>query len=67
MQHLDDGFLHALADGEIPSEELVAVREHLEQCESCRARLDEARMEAETARELVELIEVPALIPADAA
>jgi len=65
MQHLEDGFLHALADGEIPSEELTAVREHLEQCEPCRVRLDEARMEAETARELIELIEVPALVPAE--
>lgn len=64
MPHLDDGFLHAIADGEVPSDELVAVREHLEGCESCRARLDEARLEAETARELVELIEVPDL-PAD--
>lgn len=62
MQHLDDGFLHALADGEVPSDELGPVREHLESCESCRARLNEARMEAETARELIELIEVPALV-----
>ena len=65
MQHLDEGFLHALADGEVPSGELGPVREHLESCESCRARLDEARMEAETARELIELIEVPAFIPAE--
>ena len=59
MQHLEDGYLHAIADGEVPSEELVAVREHLDACESCRARLDEARNDAESARELVELIEVP--------
>lgn len=59
MQHLEDGYLHAIADGEVPSDELVAVREHLDACESCRARLDEARHEAETARELIELIEVP--------
>jgi hypothetical protein len=61
MQHLEDGFLHEIADGEVPSEELVAVRQHLDGCESCRARLDQARLEAETARELVELIDVPAL------
>jgi len=61
MQHLDEGFLHALADGEVPSDELDPVREHLEACETCRARLDEARMEAETARELIEVLEVPAL------
>ena len=59
MQHLEDGYLHAIADGEVPSDELVAVREHLDACETCRARLDEARAEAETARELIELIEVP--------
>ncbi len=63
MQHLDDGFLHALADGEVPSDELGPVREHLDGCDACRARLDEARMEAETARELIEFIEVPALVP----
>jgi hypothetical protein len=59
MQHLEEGYLHAIADGEVPSDELVAVREHLDACESCRARLDAARNEAETARELIELIEVP--------
>jgi hypothetical protein len=59
MQHLEDGYLHEIADGEVPSADLVAVREHLDACESCRARLDQARMEAETARELVELIDVP--------
>ena len=61
MQHLEDGYLHEIADGEVPSEELVAVRQHLDACESCRARLDQARLEAETARELVELIDVPEL------
>jgi len=65
MQHLDEGFLHALADGEVPSEELGPVREHLDACDTCRARLDEVRMEAETARELIEFIEVPVLAPAD--
>ena len=66
MQHLEDGYLHEIADGEVPSDELVAVREHLDACESCRARLDQARMEAETARELVELIDVPELAVAGA-
>ncbi|HKP28995.1 MAG TPA: zf-HC2 domain-containing protein, partial [Gemmatimonadales bacterium] len=59
MQHLEDGYLHEIADGEVPSEELVLVREHLDACESCRARLDEARHEAEMTRELIGLIEVP--------
>jgi len=65
MQHLEDGFLHALADGEVPSDELGPVREHLEACDACRSRLDEARLEAETARELIEVLEVPSLAPVD--
>ena len=59
MQHLEAGYLHAIADGEVPSDELVAVRDHLDVCESCRTRLEEAKLEAESARELIELIEVP--------
>lgn len=43
MSHLDEGTLHALLDGEIPSEELAPVLAHLEGCADCRAKLDEAR------------------------
>ncbi len=60
MQHLDDGTLHALVDGEIPSSELGPVTAHLETCDECRARLDEARAWAGQAADLVETIEVPA-------
>jgi Putative zinc-finger len=60
MQHLDEGTLHALVDGEVASEELGAIRAHLETCADCRVRLDEARAMADEAEQLVEAIEVPA-------
>lgn len=59
MQHLDDGTLHMLVDGEIGSVELGPIRQHLEQCEECRARLDEAGTWTREADELVDLLEVP--------
>lgn len=43
MRHPDDGTLMALLDGEIPSDELAPITEHLSACEECRARLDAAR------------------------
>lgn len=42
MRHPDDGTLMALLDGEIPSDELAPITEHLSGCEECRARLDAA-------------------------
>ena len=59
MQHLDEGTLHALVDGEVDSEELGAIQAHLETCADCRVRLDEARAMAGEAEQLVEAIEVP--------
>jgi len=59
MPHLDDGVLHAMVDGEIPSAELVAVQAHLAGCDSCRARLAEARAFAAEAVMLVEQVEPP--------
>jgi anti-sigma factor RsiW len=44
MRHPDDGTLMALLDGEIPSDELAPITEHLNGCAECRARLDAARM-----------------------
>jgi len=43
MSHADEGRLHAYLDGELPDEEVVALRMHLEECEMCQERLDEAR------------------------
>ena len=60
MQHLDDGLLHALVDGEVPSAELGPIQAHLDGCADCRVRLDEARNMAGESNALIELIEVPA-------
>ncbi len=59
MSHLDEGTLHALLDGEIPSQELGAIQAHLAGCASCRARLDEERQLTSEAMGLVELVELP--------
>jgi hypothetical protein len=64
MQHLDDGLLHALVDGEVPSAELGPIQAHLDSCAGCRVRLDEARSMAGESNALIELIEVPAAAPA---
>ena len=41
--HLDDGTIHELLDGEIPSAQLPPLQAHLAACAECRARLDSAR------------------------
>jgi putative zinc finger protein len=59
MQHVDEGTLHALLDGELPAAEAAQVRLHFATCPSCSARLDEARqLLAETER-LVSALELP--------
>jgi len=59
MQHLDEGILNALVDGEVPSSELESIQAHLDACSECRARLNETRAFADESEGLVELIEVP--------
>lgn len=59
MQHLDDGTLHGLIDGEIGTPELDPIRAHLDGCAACRARLEEAVRFSAEADELVNVIEVP--------
>jgi hypothetical protein len=59
MQHLDEGVLNALVDGEVPSSELESIQAHLDACSECRARLNETRAFADESEGLVELIEVP--------
>jgi hypothetical protein len=58
MQHLDEGLLHELVDGEIPSIDLPPIQAHLAACYECRARLEEAREFAGEAERLVETIEL---------
>ena len=60
MPHLEDGTLHALLDGEIPSEELPPIEAHLAACAECRARLEAERAIRGEADGLVEAIEAPA-------
>lgn len=67
MSHLDDGMLHALLDGEIPSNELTEVQAHLAACAECRTRLEQERVFATVALDLVQMIEVPEEAPTMAA
>ena len=60
MSHLEEGLLHALLDGEIPSDELPPIQAHLAGCAECRARLDAERELLGAAAGLVELLEPPA-------
>ena len=47
MSHVDEGALHAYLDGaleEYPADEAARVREHLERCAECSARLERERL-----------------------
>ncbi|HEX5818451.1 MAG TPA: zf-HC2 domain-containing protein [Gemmatimonadales bacterium] len=44
MSHPDDGRLHALVDGELSPADAAAIEAHVQTCQPCRVRLDEARM-----------------------
>lgn len=59
MQHLDDGLLHELVDGEVPSADLVAIQRHLDACATCRARLDAARELTNLTDGLIEVLDAP--------
>jgi len=59
MSHLDEGTLHALLDGEIPSHEIGPIQAHLAGCSACRARFEEERSLATEAMGLVEMVAVP--------
>jgi hypothetical protein len=45
MSHVDEGLIHAWIDGAFPPDDAYAVEiaAHLEQCEQCRARVEEAK------------------------
>jgi len=66
-EHLDDGIIHALLDGELEGEGLAAARAHVAECASCAARVaDERLLMGEAERLIAELDEpaAPADIPA---
>ncbi len=63
--HLDDGTIHELLDGEIPSTQLPPLQAHLASCAACRARVASARELVDVTDELVELLDdPPAAVPA---
>ncbi len=57
MSHVDEGTLHAYADGELASRQHAEVEEHLSLCAECRARLEEARAATGRAAELLAELE----------
>jgi hypothetical protein len=57
MSHLDEGTLHAYADGELASRRHAEVEEHLSLCAECRARLEAARSATGRATELLAELE----------
>lgn len=74
MQHLDEGTIHALLDGELTGPEGLAVHEHVIACPTCADRISEERLlQAEAERMIAELDRpavseaVPESIPAQLA
>lgn len=57
MQHLDDGLIQEIIDGEIPSPDLVLLQAHLAGCDVCRARLAAARAAATEADDLLVMLD----------
>ena len=69
MQHLDEGTIHALLDGELAGAEGTQILAHIETCEECSSRVAEERLiQAEAERMILELDEpaprpAPSVIP----
>jgi anti-sigma factor RsiW len=63
MEHVDDGQLNALLDGELEAAEAATVRSHLEGCSACRSRFEEARRFLEEAGALLDVLAPPAVEP----
>ncbi len=57
MSHVDEGTLHAYADGELVGRQHDEVEAHLSACAECRARLAEARATTHRAAELLAQLE----------
>ena len=62
-EHLDDGIIHALLDGELSGDELAAARAHVLACEACSARVAEERLLAGEAERLIAELDGPASAP----
>ncbi len=55
--HLEDGTIHELIDGEIPSTSLAPIRAHLASCPECRARIDIAQGQVDETDILIEALD----------
>lgn len=60
MQHLDEGTIHALLDGELSSVEAVAVEEHAQACAECAERLAGERLIQREAERMIADLDGPA-------
>lgn len=60
MQHLDDGIIHALLDGELSTEEAEALSEHVRYCAACADRLAEERLIQSEAERMIAELDGPA-------
>jgi hypothetical protein len=65
MQHLDDALIAEWVDGALPpdSPQYAAIAAHVEQCDECRARVEEERALAGHVRQLLGVAVPPARIP----
>lgn len=66
-EHLDDGLIHALLDGELSGDELAAARAHVLACDACSARVAEERLLAGEAERLIAELDQSSVPPADGA
>lgn len=60
MNHVDEGVLQALADGELSAEERDAVQRHLDACAACRAEMEALRTASVTLGGALALLDRPA-------
>jgi hypothetical protein len=63
MEHVDDGQLNALLDGELEAAAAARVRSHLDGCSACRGRFEEARRFLEEAGALLDVLAPPGVEP----
>lgn len=59
MQHLDDGIIHALLDGELSDADAEALNEHVRYCAVCADRLAEERLIQSEAERMIAELDAP--------
>ncbi len=65
-QHLDDGTIHALLDGELTTDQAEALHEHVQFCPACADRLTEERLIQSEAERMIAELDAPVSAPARA-